>query len=226
MKTETPLIAVVDDDQIVRSNLSRLIQKSGWNVETFSCAYEFINHLPLDAACVLLDVQIPGMTGLQLQDWMNEKRISSSILFLTSHGDVLSSVRAMKSGAVDFLLKPIDDEALLAAVHHAIDIHALRRAQETDRNEINKRHSCLTTREREVLGQVIGGRLNKQIASDLGISLKTVKVHRARAMEKMGVRSVAALVHACHTAGIETDYDKFSVNFSRPPSEAAMNMMR
>ena len=204
-KTEisVPVVSIVDDDISVCRSLSRLIRAAGWHAETFSSANEFVEHMPSPGvACVLLDIQMPGMTGPQLQEWMAGKDISLPVIFLTGHGDIPTSVQAMKRGAADFLLKPVDEEALLGAIRHAIVMHATEKSREKRLDEIRERYACLTAREREVIGQVIGGHLNKQIAADLGISEKTVKVHRARAMAKMGVRSVAVLVHACDTAGI------------------------
>ena len=198
-----PVVSDVDDDVSVRKSLSRLIRAAGWDAETFSSANEFMERMPSPgAACVLLDIQMPGLTGLQLHEWMAGKGVSLPVVFLTGHGNIPTSVQAMKMGAVDFLLKPVDEETLLEAIRQAIVIHATEKSRRMHLDEIRERHACLTVREREVMGQVIGGRLNKQIAVDLGISEKTVKVHRARAMEKMGVRSVVALVHACNTAGI------------------------
>jgi FixJ family two-component response regulator len=203
METGIPLVLVVDDDASVRKSLSRLLRTAGWDALTFSSAREFMACAPPeDAACALLDIQMPGLTGPQLHAWMTDNRISLPVVFLTGYGDVPTSVQAMKRGAIDFLLKPVDDEVLLKTIRDAIAMHAHEKIREAHQEQIKERHACLTMREREVMGQVIGGRLNKQIAADLGISLKTVKVHRARAMEKMGVRSVAALVHACNTAGI------------------------
>ncbi|HYD58996.1 MAG TPA: response regulator [Noviherbaspirillum sp.] len=203
LEASPPLIAVVDDDGSVRRSLSRLIRAAGWSAETFSSAYEFMAcELSPDAACVLLDIQMPGLSGTDLQEWMANKGISLPIIFLTAFGDVPTSVLAMKRGALDFLVKPVDDEVLLETISCAIARHASEKSRRGLRDAIMERHACLTAREREVMGKVIGGRLNKQIAADLGISLKTVKVHRARAMEKMGVRSVAALVQACNSAGI------------------------
>lgn len=197
------LIAVVDDDISVRRSLSRLVRAAGWSAEMFSSAQEFMEcELSPDAACVLLDIQMPGLTGTELQEWMTDKEISLPVVFLTAFGDVPTSVLAMKRGAVDFLVKPVDDEVLLETIRGAIARHTSEKSRRGLQDAIKERHACLTAREREVMGQVIGGRLNKQIAADLGISLKTVKVHRARAMEKMGVRSVAALVQACNSAGI------------------------
>ena len=198
-----PLIAVVDDDVSVRRSLSRLIRAAGWSAETFPSAREFMEcELSPDAACVLLDIQMPGLTGPELQEWMADKGISLPVVFLTAHGDVPTSVLAMKRGAADYLIKPVDDDVLLETIREAVARHASEKSRKCLQDAIKERHACLTAREREVMGQVIGGRLNKQIAADLGISLKTVKVHRARAMEKMGVRSVAALVQACNSAGI------------------------
>jgi FixJ family two-component response regulator len=198
-----PVVLIVDDDVGVQRSLSRLIRAAGWTAEAFSSAREFMESLPsFGAACVLLDIRMPGLTGPQLHAWMADKGISLPVVFLTGHGDVPTSVQAMKRGAVDFLLKPVDDQVLLETIRQAFTLHAAEKSREDQQQEIKERHSRLTAREREVMGQVIVGRLNKQIAADLGISLKTVKVHRARAMEKMEVRSVAALVHVCETAGI------------------------
>jgi FixJ family two-component response regulator len=203
LEASPPMIAVVDDDGSVRRSLSRLIRAAGWSAETFSSAHEFMEcELSPDAACVLLDIQMPGLTGTELQEWMANKGISLPIIFLTAFGDVPTSVLAMKRGALDFLTKPADDAVLLETISSAIARHASEKSRRGLRDAIMERHASLTAREREVMGQVIGGRLNKQIAADLGISLKTVKVHRARAMEKMGVRSVAALVQVCNSAGI------------------------
>lgn len=203
IEIDVPIVLVVDDDVSVRKSLSRLIRAAGWNAEMFSSASEFMECMPPPgAACVLLDIQMPGLTGPELHEWMAGKGISLPVVFLTGHGDVPTSVQAMKRGAVDFLLKPVDDEVLLESIRNAISIYETETSRERHQEAIKERHACLTTREREVMRQVIGGRLNKQIAADLGISVKTVKVHRARAMGKMGVRSVAELVHACDTAGI------------------------
>ena len=203
METSIPLILIVDDDLSVRRGLRRLVRSVGWNSMEFSSAQELMNcTLPHEAACVLLDVQMPGITGMGLQDWLIAQHVMLPVIFLTGHDDVPCGVEAMKKGAVDFLLKPVDDEQLLVTIRHAIALSASRKSDELRRNEIQGRHASLTAREREFMRQVIRGRLNKQIAYDLGISVKTVKVHRARALEKMGVRSVAALVHACYTGGI------------------------
>ena len=199
-----PMVFIIDDDVSVQRSLSRLIRAVGWTAEVFSSAHEFMESGPSSrAACVLLlDIRMPGLTGPELHAWMAEKSISLPVVFLTGHGDVPTSVQAMKRGAVDFLLKPVDDQVLLETIHQAFTLHAAEKCREDEQQKIKERHCYLTAREREVMGQVVLGRLNKQIAADLGISLKTVKVHRARVMEKMEVRSVATLVHLCETAGI------------------------
>ncbi len=191
-------VFVVDDDQAVRRSLERLIRSAGLNVETFSSATEFLEKpLSSGAGCVVLDVRMPGMTGPELFDRMSEKGLSLPVVFLTGHGDVPMGVRAMKKGAVDFLLKPVDDEVLLEVIRQAVARHAAEQAREQVRQGIQARLRRLSPREREVMEYVIRGRLNKQIAADLGISEKTVKVHRGRVMAKMEAGSVAELVRLC-----------------------------
>ena len=199
----TEKIFVVDDDPAVRSALGRLFRAAGRNCETFSSSREFLDRLPgAGAGCLVLDVSMPGMSGTELQERMQEDGIDLPIIFLTGYGDVPTSVKAMKKGAVDFLVKPVDDELLLRTVNDAIMLHATAQARHGERQEFMARLSLLSSREREVMEHVIRGRLNKQIAADLDISLKTVKVHRGRMMAKLTCRSVAALVHACQLAGI------------------------
>lgn len=203
MHVDHPVVFIVDDDVGVQRSLSRLIRAVGWTAEAFSSAREFMESQPSsEGACILLDIQMPGLTGPELHAWMADTALSLPVVFLTGHGDVPTSVQAMKRGAVDFLLKPVDDQVLLEAIRQALVLHAAEKRREDGQQEVKKRYSRLTAREREVMAQVVLGRLNKQIAADLGISLKTVKVHRARGMEKMEVRSVAALVHLWETAGI------------------------
>jgi FixJ family two-component response regulator len=191
-------VFVVDDDMAVRRGLARLIRSVGLNVETHSSATEFLEKPPSSGAgCVVLDVRMPGMTGPELFEQMSEKGLSLPVVFLTGHGDVPTGVRAMKKGAVDFLLKPVDDEVLLAAIRQAVARHASELARDQERQGIQKRLLRLSAREREVMEHVIRGQLNKQIAADLGISEKTIKVHRGRVMAKMEVGSVAELVRLC-----------------------------
>lgn len=197
-------IFVVDDDESLRRGLARLMRSAGWNVETFDSAHAFLDRSTFTGTgCVVIDVQMPGMTGPQLHALMSKRGISLPVFFLTAHGDVPTGVQAMKRGAVDFLLKPVDDEVLLNAIRQGTERHIAAQAEQRQRREIDVRLSRLSPREREVLEFVIGGHLNKQIADKMGISLKTVKAHRARVMEKMQADSVAALVHLCWTANVE-----------------------
>lgn len=197
-------IFIIDDDASLRASLARLMRSAGWETETFASAREFLDR-PLwnGCGCLLLDLNMPEMTGMQLQDELRARGMSLPIVFLTGHPDVSSSVRAMKNGAVDYLLKPLEPEALLRTVQEALDGQQALRGNRQERQEIDSRLARLSRREREVMDQVVVGRLNKQIADRLDISLKTVKAHRARVMEKMEVRSVAVLVHLCERAGID-----------------------
>lgn len=203
MDTQAPLVFVIDDDGDVRRGLERLLRSAGWKVETFTSAREFLDRPAYSGTgCVVLDVRMPDMSGPDLQEQMSRREISLPIVYLTGHADVSTSVRAMKNGAVDFLQKPADDEVLLETVRQAMSRHGLQNAQDQQRRQSKIRVSRLSTREREVMECVIGGRLNKQIAADLGISEKTVKAHRGRVMEKLEARSVAELVRLCDAAGI------------------------
>ena len=203
MSASGATVFVVDDDMAVRRSLARLLRSAGLNVETFPSAREFLDRLPsARTGCIVLDVRMPGMTGLELFDQMAAKGLSLPVVFLTGHGDVPTSVRAMKNGAVDFLLKPVDDEVLLQAIRQAVARHVSQQAREQERQSLEGRLRRLSAREHEVMEYVIRGDLNKQIAADLGISEKTVKVHRGRVMAKMEAGSVAELVRLCEAAGI------------------------
>lgn len=196
-------VFVVDDDEAVRVGLARLLRSAGWKVEAFASAGAFLERSVFTGVgCVLLDVQMPGLTGPQLQDAMAERGLTLPVVFLTGHGDVPTGIRAMKRGAVDFLLKPLDDEELLAAIERAVRRHAETQVRQREQDEIATRLGRLSVREREVMDLVVRGSLNKQIAFALGIAEKTVKVHRARVMEKMEVRSVAELVHLLEKTGL------------------------
>jgi FixJ family two-component response regulator len=197
-------VFVIDDEEQVRRGLQRLIRSAGWSVETFSSAEAFAERLPYEGiGCVLLDVQMPGMSGPELQKRMLTLGVSLPIVYLTGHADVRMSVAAMKDGALDILLKPAEDEVVLGAIAAAIAKHESVDAENSTRLEIESRLARLSAREREVMESVISGRLNKQIAADLGISEKTVKAHRARVMEKLETRSVAAVARMCEIIGIK-----------------------
>jgi FixJ family two-component response regulator len=187
----------------VRGGLSRLLLSDGWQVLPFGSALEFLEQLPeAEAGCILLDVNMPGLTGPELHEQLIERGISLPVIYLTGQCTVSMGVRAMKRGAVDFLEKPVDADALLPALEQAIARHRQARACSDRQGDLGDRLARLSARERQVLEHVISGRLNKQIAGDLGIAEKTVKVHRGRMMAKMQVRSVAALVHLCDELGL------------------------
>ncbi len=195
MKTDT--LFVVDDDPLILRMLTRMLRDAGFLVETFASGREFLDRLPFKGSCcAIIDLQMPGMSGLDLQAELAKAEAPIPLIFITGHGDVPASVKAMKNGAVDFLLKPFEKTTLLAAVHAALekDRHAQRKLAEI--KSARDLELSLTRREREVMERVVAGQLNKQIAFGLGISEATVKVHRGRVMEKMGVTSVAELVKA------------------------------
>lgn len=190
-----PTLFLVDDEEAVRSSLARLLRAEGFTVATYASAEAFLDDAPFDRlGCILLDVDMPGMTGPALQEALAEKGADLPVIFLTGRGSVSLGVRAMKLGAVDFLEKPIDADVLVPVLREAIQRHRTAREQGARARDIQQRLDSLSAREREVLEHVVRGRLNKQIAGDLGIAVKTVKVHRGRVMAKMRVRSVAELV--------------------------------
>jgi RNA polymerase sigma factor (sigma-70 family) len=196
-------VFIIDDDAGVRRGLERLLRSAGWGAEGHPSAHAFLERLPYDGVgCILLDVAMPGMTGPQLQEHMKATGVSLPIVYLTGNADVPMSIRAMKNGALDILLKPVQDASLLEAVRAALEKHESMQACERERLDIAQRLERLSMREREVMEAVISGRLNKQIAAELGITEKTVKAHRARVMEKLQTRSVASLVRLCEAVGI------------------------
>ena len=196
---------VVDDDASVRGALARLLHSAGYQTETFASAEGFLAQSRFDApGCIILDVRMPGLNGLELQQTLAAADRQLPIVFITGHGDVPMSVRAMKAGAEDFLPKPFDDEELLKAVAQALNRSQREQNERTEVAEIRRRLSSLTPREREVLCHVVAEQLNKQIAADLNIAEKTIKVHRARVMEKMGASSLAGLVAMTARIGIHT----------------------
>jgi FixJ family two-component response regulator len=196
-------IFVVDDDPSVRKALARLLKSAGFDPVTFGSAAEFLRALePGGAGCAVLDVAMPDIDGLALQEEMSGRGSELPVLFLTGHGNVPGSVRAMRGGAVDYLEKPVDEEALLAAVRRALERDRVRRSARREMSAARDRLATLTPRERQVLEGVVAGSLNKQIAGGLGISEKTVKVHRGRVMEKMEVSSLAELARLADHLGI------------------------
>jgi len=220
----TQTIFLVDDDPGVLKALSRVLREDGWRVETFESAEAFLARSDLDSpGCLVLDVTMPGLDGLELQRRLIEARRLVPIVFVTGQGDIPMSVRAIKAGATDFLTKPVKGEALVAAVRAAIDQATSTRQAQADTAELRQRFAGLTPREREVLEALTAGRLNKQIAGDLGIVEQTVKFHRARVMERMQARTSAELMHIAARLGIagatpQPDPDAHSVDSSqRPP---------
>jgi len=203
MTIASPLVLVVDDDPSVRKSLTRLLASADYIVESFASAQDFLAREPHEGPCCLvLDVRMPGLTGIQLQEKLAATGRRMSIVFVTGHADVPTSVKAMKAGAVDLLTKPVDVQDLIAAIQRAVTRDEHERTSETRLAEIRRRVDLLTAREAEVLARVVTGMLNKQIGAALGIGEKTVKVHRARVMEKMQAGSVAELVRLADEAGV------------------------
>jgi FixJ family two-component response regulator len=203
MSNGAPTIFVVDDDPAVLRSLGRLLRSAGLNVETCTSPQDFLDRQnPATPGCLVLDVAMPGLNGMEVQRALAAIGDERPIVFLTGHGDIPTSVEAMKRGAVDFLTKPVNAEDLLKAIHSAIVKDSLRRLERNEVEIFKQRLATLTPREREVLAYVVSGRLNKQIAGELGTVEKTIKVHRARVMEKMKVHSVAELVRLAERLGI------------------------
>jgi FixJ family two-component response regulator len=192
-------ISVVDDDTLVLRSLGRLLRSAGFTVRTFPTANEFLADQGADAGCVVIDLSMPGVGGLEVQRALASSRDPRPVVFISGCGDIPSSVAAMKAGAVDFLVKPFDEQVLLAAVRSAVERDRIARVVREELCSIGRRVAALTPREREVLARVVDGKLNKQIAAELGTAEKTIKVHRARMMRKMGVDSLAGLVRAWTT---------------------------
>jgi len=199
------VIAIVDDDPSAREGLSSLLRSAGLRVETFASAQEFLAHSSGEApSCLLLDLQLPGLSGLDLQKRMAEARLEIPIVFLTGHGNIPASVQAMKAGAVEFLTKPFDEQELLQAIQEAIERDRRSRQQHAEMRELRERYESLTAREQEVMQQVVSGLLNKQVAAELNITEYTVKIHRGHVMHKMHADSLADLVRMAESLGIRS----------------------
>jgi FixJ family two-component response regulator len=204
MNPAKPAVYVVDDDPSVRVAMERLLKSVGLSVKTFASAREFLDQTtPEWSGCLIVDLRMPGMGGLDLQDHLSARQVSLPVVFLTGYGTVPASVRAMKAGAVDFLEKPVDDQTLLDAVHKALERDREARRNQAEMQALHQRLAALTPREYEVLTFIISGRLNKQAAAELGTTEKTIKVHRARIMEKLQCASLAELVRLAEKAGIK-----------------------
>ena len=198
-----PTVFVVDDDQAMRNSLKWLIESVSMQVETYDSANAFIHsYYPGRSGCLLLDVRMPGMSGLELQEYLRFNQIAIPVIIITGHGDVPMAVRAMKAGAVDFIEKPFNDELLLESIRHAMALDVKQRDMQSQRAEIATRLARLTPREHEVMVMVTNGKANKEIASNLGVSSKTVEAHRARVMEKMEADSLADLVRMAINANL------------------------
>jgi FixJ family two-component response regulator len=204
MPRDTPVVYIVDDDVSVREALEVLIQDSGWQPLAFASASEFLSHPRMpSASCLILDVTLPDLNGLELQRAIVADQPDMPIIFITGYGDVPTSVRAMKAGAVEFLTKPFADEDLLSAVRNALDRSAMALHRVAENQALHERYASLSTREREVMRLVVSGLMNKQVGGELGISEITVKAHRGRVMRKMKARSFADLVNIAAKLGLQ-----------------------
>lgn len=195
MSNTAATVFIVDDDVSVRESLELLIRNENWAPETFSSAQEFLSHpRRLVPSCLILDLSLPGLNGLELQKELAVQHVDMPIIFITGHGDIPKSVQAMKAGALEFLTKPIDNDALISAIRNALERSRLMIARESEMRELRDRYAALTPREQQVMALVVAGLLNKQVGGELGISEITVKAHRGQVMQKMKANSLADLV--------------------------------
>jgi FixJ family two-component response regulator len=195
MSTAVPIVFIVDDDVSVRESLELLVRNENWKPETFASALEFLSHpRTLVPSCLVLDLSLPGLNGLELQKQLAAQHIDMPIIFITGYGDIPKSVQAMKAGALEFLTKPLDNDALISAIRKALEQSRLALAQDAEMRELLARYASLTSREKQVMALVVSGLLNKQVGGELGISEITVKAHRGQVMQKMKADSLATLV--------------------------------
>jgi len=198
-----PIVFIVDDDVSVRESLELLVRNENWKPETFASAQEFLSHSrTLVPSCLVLDLSLPGLNGLDLQKQLASQHIDMPIIFITGYGDVPKSVQAMKAGALEFLTKPLDNNALISAIRKALERSRLTLAQDAEMQELRTRYSSLTSREHQVMALVVSGLLNKQVGGELGISEITVKAHRRQVMQKMKADSLATLVKLASKLGV------------------------
>lgn len=198
-----PVVAIVDDDRLVREGVADLLHSIGLQTKQFTSVSEFLEWKSQgDACCLILDVRLPGLSGLDFQSELNKSNIQIPIVFMTGHGDIPMTVRAMKGGAIDFLSKPFRDQDMLDAVQTAIEYDKKRRQSLTSISKLKSAFNSLTSREREIMGFVTAGLMNKQIANEIGVSEATVKFHRGNLMQKMGAKSVAEVVRMAEALGI------------------------
>jgi RNA polymerase sigma factor (sigma-70 family) len=203
MMTPTALVFLIDDDASVRKGVSRLLRSAGYKCETFASANDFLaREQHPGPACLIVDVRMPGLNGMELQEALMQRRREEQLVFITGHGDISMCSQAMKAGAVDFLPKPFGDDQLLECVARALSRSTEQRQRTGEKNEARRLLDSLTPREFEVMQLVVAGMLNKQIAAELAIAEKTVKVHRGRVMQKLGITSVAELVRVVEKAGV------------------------
>ncbi len=203
MPSDADIVHVVDDDEAMRDSMAFLLRAENFQVQTYSDAADFLNALPqIKAGCVVTDVRMPGMSGIELLQRLRELQVSLPVIVVSGHGDVPLAVEAMKTGALDFIEKPFDDEVFLRAIRLALSAHAVDSQREAQKATINSRLESLSNREREVLEGLVAGHPNKTIAYDLGISPRTVEIYRANVMEKMQARSLSDLVRMALVGGL------------------------